>query len=136
MLIEPPQTIGYKRPRALLRLLALLLLALAIAEVPFGTARVSAQASEPAGNAWLAQPDTGPARHSLSEKTALEIWVDATLQAVTSYPYGHTDEPVLAAAGPGGGQIKCVAAHGSLLATYVFPVSACLSSARDPPLTA
>ena len=136
MLIETPETCGYKRPQALFRLLALFLLGLAIAEGPLSAERVSAPASDPAAYTWVAQPDDVPAPHSLSKKTALEIWVDATLQAVASYPYGHADEPVLAAASPSGAQIKRVAAHGFLLATYLFPAPACPSNARDPPLTA
>lgn len=128
---QPLQYTKQKAP-GFFRLLALLLLALAMVEVPFGV-----------GSAFAGQETATPNRHQEVRQvghaspvvTAIETAIDGPVQATAERRFGELDEPVVATACPGVAPSDRSAAKGSPLRHDLVPALARICSARDPPLT-
>lgn len=128
---QPLQPTKQKAP-GFFRLLALLLLALAMVEVPLGI-----------GSAFAGQETATPNRsremqqvgHASPVVAAVETSIDGAVQATAERRFGELDEPVVATACSGVASSDRSAARGSLVQPDHVPALACICSARDPPLT-
>ena len=128
---QPLQHTRQKEP-GFFRLLALLLLALAMVEVPFGV-----------GSAFAGQETATPnqsrevqqARQASPVVTAIETAIDGPVQAIAERRFGELDEPVVATACSGVARSGRSTARGLPLQHDLVPALARICSARDPPLT-
>lgn len=131
---NPQQPVTPKGPRPFFRLLALLLLGLALVETPPGAR--SALAEERTGAAELSREMRAgdPSKQAaIAAVTVVEGSVDKAPQLATDRRCGELDEPAAVAAGFGVVPAKRTAARDSLFQPDLAAVSACLRYARAPP---
>lgn len=126
-----------KGPRTVFRLLALLLLGLAMAETPLGTGLVFAEEqTRPAQRSREMRPGDLPARHALPEKATTEASVSVEFQATASYSGNGFDDPVQAIAEVDAALGEHASVGVTLAQHHPVPAPAYLGNARDPPLAA
>ena len=127
---QPLQHTEQKAP-GFFRLLALLLLALAMVEVPFGIGSAFAGQERTPNQSW----EMRQAGHDSPVVTAVETAIDGPVQAAAERRFGELDEPVVAATYSGVVSSDRSATRGSLFQPDLVPALACICSARDPPWT-
>ena len=126
---QPLQHTKQKAP-GFFRLLALLLLALAMVEMPLGIGSAFAgQERTPNQSREIQQGG-----HESPAVTAIETAIDGPVQATAERRFGEFDEPVVAAACSGVTPSDRSAARGSQAQPDLVAALACICSARDPPL--
>lgn len=131
------QPIKRKGPQTVFRLLALLLLMLAMAETPLGTGMVFAeeQTRTAQRSRELMSRDL-PARHALPERAAVEITAGQGHHATASQTSGGSDAPALEIPGSGMPAAENGAAWAPSARSHCVAAPTDRASARGPPPTA